>query len=41
MSKRIAVIAVMLAIVVSVASACVVIAHAPDEPPHMRHLILA
>jgi len=41
MSKRIAVIAVMLAIVVSVASACVVIAHTPDEPPHMRYLILA
>ena len=41
MSKRFAVVAVMLAIIVSIASACVVILQAPTEPPHMRHLVLA
>jgi hypothetical protein len=41
MSKRVAVAAVIAAIVVSIASAFVVIASAPAQPPHMRHLILA
>ena len=41
MSKRLALAAVVLAIIVSIASACVVIAGAPTEPPHMRQLILA
>jgi hypothetical protein len=41
MSKRLAVVAVLIAIVVSLASACIVIAHSPTEPPHMRNLVIA
>jgi len=41
MSKRVALAAVIAAIVVSIASAFVVIASTPAQPPHMRQLILA
>jgi hypothetical protein len=41
MSKRFAVVAVLLAIIVSIASACVVILQAPTEPSHMRNLVIA
>jgi hypothetical protein len=37
----IAIAAVVLAIVVSLAGACIVITHADSEPPHMRRLTLA
>jgi hypothetical protein len=41
MSKRVAVAAVIAAIIVSIASACVVILQPPTEPSHMRHLVIA
>ena len=41
MSKRVALAAVIAAIVVSISSAFVVIASTPAQPPHMRQLILA
>jgi len=41
MSKRVAVAAVIAAIIVSIASVFIVIASTPAEPPHMRNITLA
>lgn len=41
MSKRFAAAAVVLAVVISLASACIVILRAPAELPHMRYIVLA